>query len=232
MSRRKGEPCPTSRPGPTGLCMPGKKTLLRLSLGMVALVALLAPSAASAGTSCPNANVLAGGNVSTYNDSILCLLNEQRTQHGLAPLVSNAGLASSALAHSAEMRANRYFAHDSSDGSSFSDRIAATGYLRGARNWLVGENIAWGSLTLGTPQALTIAWMNSPEHRENILEPGFKEIGVGTVWGTPSNPSILSAAIVTTDFGVKATRKAKKSKKAKKARKAAKRRLHRLHHSR
>ena len=210
--------------------MPGKKTLLRLSLGLVALAALVAPSASSAATSCPNTYVLAGGNVSAYNDSILCLLNEQRTQHGLAPVYSNAGLAASALAHSAEMKANSYFAHDSSDGSSFSDRIAATGYLRGAKNWLVGENIAWGSLTLGTPQALMTAWMNSPEHRDNILEPGFHEIGVGTVWGTPANATILSAAIVTTDFGfVRAT--SKKKKKAKKARKS-KKRLHRLRHSR
>ena len=76
--------------------MPGKKTLLRLSLGLVALAALVAPSASSAATSCPNAYVLAGGNVSAYNDSILCLLNEQRTQHGLAPVYSNAGLAASA----------------------------------------------------------------------------------------------------------------------------------------
>ena len=35
------------------------------------------------------------------------------------------------------------------------------------------------------------AWINSPEHRDNILEPGYKEIGVGTVWGTPANASML-----------------------------------------
>ena len=97
--------------------MPGKKTLLRLSLGLVALAALVAP-ASSAATSCPNAYALAGGNVAAYNDSILCLLNEQRAQHGLAP-VQQRGLAASALAHSAEMKANNYFAHDSSDGTSF-----------------------------------------------------------------------------------------------------------------
>jgi uncharacterized protein YkwD len=214
--------------------MAAKKTLLRLALPLAAVAAMVAPATASA-TSCPNANVSAGSvSYSAFNEAVLCLLNEQRTNNGLAPVVSNDELASSAVSHSSEMRLDSYFAHDSANGSSFSDRIAATGYLRGASRWVVGENIAWGSLTLGTPQALMVAWMNSPEHRANILDPTFDEIGVGTVWGSPINPNLLSAAIVTTDFGsvkrgakAKKAKKVKKSKRARRARKAARQRLQR-----
>jgi hypothetical protein len=73
------------------------------------------------------------------------------------------------------------------------------------------------------------AWMNSPEHRDNILEPGYREIGVGTVWGAPSNPLMPAAAIVTTDFGrVQFTvKKTKKRRKGKKAHRSARKRAHR-----
>ena len=120
-----------------GACA-AKKTLLRLALPLAAVAAMVAPATASA-TSCPNANVSAGSvSGSTYNEAVLCLLNEQRTNNGLAPVVPNDELASLRLGHSSEMRVDSYFAHDSANGSSFSDRIAATGYLRGARRWVVG----------------------------------------------------------------------------------------------
>jgi uncharacterized protein YkwD len=204
--------------------MSRKANILRLALGFAAIAALAVPASSAAASSCPNSGVLAGTtSVAAFNDSVLCLLNNQRTANGLAPLSSNDELAAAALGHSASMKANSYFQHDSPDGTSFSDRIAETGYLRGAQRWVVGENIAWGSLTLGTPQALMTAWMNSPEHRANILEPAYKEIGVGTVWGSPNNPNTVAAAIVDTDFGfVKAKSKGKKSKRAKKARRAKK----------
>ncbi|MDX6617404.1 MAG: hypothetical protein QOD60_2495 [Solirubrobacterales bacterium] len=214
--------------------MPAKRTLLRLALGLAALTsvgALAAPSA-SAATPCPNAGTLAGvTSLATYNDAVLCLLNEQRADAGLLPVTVDAGLTASALGHSDSMQANSYFQHDSPDGTTFADRIAQTGFLRGARRWLIGENIAWGSLTLGTPQALMTAWMNSPEHRDNILEPAYREIGVGTAWGAPSNPLMPAAAIVTTDFGYvqlnakPSPKKAKKARKAKKKRRAIRKRL-------
>ena len=99
------------------------------------------------------------------------------------------------------MRWQSYFGHDSANGDPFTTRIIDTGYLRGARSWLVGENIAWGSGILGTPRSLMNAWMNSPEHRDNILQPRYREIGVGADWGSPLNPSAPAAVIVTTDFG-------------------------------
>jgi uncharacterized protein YkwD len=192
-----------------------------LFLGFAALAALAAAPSASAASQCPSANVLPGvTSFATYNDAVLCLLNGERTSAGLLPLTADDGLAASALGHSQSMKDNSYFQHDSPDGTTFAQRIWDTGFLHGAKRWVIGENIAWGSLILGTPQALMTAWMNSPEHRDNILEPAYRQIGVGTVWGAPSNPLLPAAAIVTTDFGYVQLKAKKKAKRATKARRS------------
>lgn len=200
--------------------MQAKAKILRLALGLAALVALLTPPTSSA-SNCPNAGSLPTQiSIPAFNDAVRCLLDDTRVNFGLRPLASDDNLAAAATGHSGSMKTESYFGHDSPNGGSFSGRIAETGFMRGARRWLVGENLAWGSVELGTPQALISAWMNSPPHRANILDPVYREIGVGTVWGSPSNPNTPNAAIVTTDFGfVKA-----KAKRSKKARRAANRR--------
>lgn len=201
--------------------------LLIVATGAAALGPVASPASAAA---CPGEDTPALLNLWSlpqFEDSVLCVLNEQRTSRGLAPLAPNAALGAAAETHSLRMKQNQYFSHDSPDGSPFSARIAAAGYLRGARTWLVGENIGWGSSLLGTPRSLTSAWMASPEHRHNILEADFEEIGLGAQWGSPSNPNLLGAVIVTTDFGT-VTRDsaggANRKKKGKKKRRKRRRR--------
>jgi uncharacterized protein YkwD len=192
----------------------------RRTLGLAAAAAMLLPASAGA-SNCPNAGALPTQiSIPAYNDAIHCLLDDTRESNGLRPLVGDDNLAAAATGHSSAMKTESYFGHDSPNGGAFSDRIADTGFMRGARRWLVGENIAWGSIALGTPQALMTAWMNSPPHRENILEPIYREIGVGTVWGSPSSPNMPAAAIDTTDFGYLTA----KGKRPKKGRRAASRR--------
>jgi hypothetical protein len=107
------------------------------------------------------------------------------------------------------------------------DRIEGTGYMRGARTWTVGENLVWGTGPLSTPQALVTAWMNSPPHRENLLRPTFREIGVAAADGTPVSRSDLTGVTVSSEYGYRTfgSKKAKRKGKARKARKA--RKLHR-----
>lgn len=136
-----------------------------------------------------------------YDGAILCLLNQQRTERGLSALRMNSRLSSAAQQHSSSMNLDGYFSHDSSDGSGFESRISASGYLRRSRAWALGENIAWGSWVLGTPQAIVASWMKSPPHRANILQRRFREIGVGVDWGSPVDTGPPVAATVTTDFG-------------------------------
>ena len=67
--------------------------------------------------------------------------------------------------------------------------------------------------------------MNSPHHRDNILDPGYREIGVGSVVGSPTDPNNAGAMIVTHDFGrvVHNQPKAKKKKHGKRSKKQLKR---------
>jgi uncharacterized protein YkwD len=176
---------------------------VRTSALILALSALLVAPAASQ-AACPDTQVQPDPSAigeTEFNAAVLCLLNQQRASHGLKGLRMNPKLSSAAAEHSTSMNLNGYFSHDSPDGSSFESRISATGYMKGARLWQVGENIGWGSFNLGTPQSLMTAWMNSPPHRANILTARFREVGVGVDWGSPTHDQPSVAATATTDFG-------------------------------
>lgn len=103
--------------------------------------------------------------------AVLELTNAERTKAGLAPLVLNPQLCSAARGHSKTMAQRNQLAH-SFGTDQFTDRIAATGYRSGA----AAENIAMGAPTPGEAVAM---WMRSPGHRANILNPQYREIGVG-----------------------------------------------------
>src|SRR4051812_29668889 len=82
----------------------------------------------------------------------LCLLNEQRTSHGLTVLAANGPLATAAQQHSQDMGRRAYFEHTTPDGQTVQDRIRATGYGGGA-SAPPGENILWGVGNKATPAA-------------------------------------------------------------------------------
>jgi uncharacterized protein YkwD len=139
--------------------------------------------------------------IAVISQSILCLLNVERTTRGLVALRSNQRLARASVGHSSDMVRHMYFGHDTPQGVSLLDRVRSTGYLKSRSDWTVGENIAWGSGTLGSAQALVDAWMKSPPHRANILQRRYREIGVGLVLGAPT-PGVSGVAVTaTTDFG-------------------------------
>jgi uncharacterized protein YkwD len=99
------------------------------------------------------------------------------------------------------MVAEHFFGHVAPNGSTLRARVSASGYLRGARAWSAGENIAWGAGRDATPASIVRAWMNSPGHRENILTAGFRDIGIGIALGAPGGAGGLRAATYTTEFG-------------------------------
>jgi uncharacterized protein YkwD len=168
-----------------------------------AVAALAAPAGAQAGAQdapCPGADVApAAGNLTQVSQATLCLLNNERVTHGLRPLTEAAGLTQPSAAYSARMVTENFFAHVAPDGSTLTDRLEADGYIDPDGDWTVGENIAWGQGSISTARAITVAWMNSPAHRENILEPDYTEVGIGIVPGTPGDASW--GATYTTDFG-------------------------------
>ena len=86
------------------------------------------------------------------------------------PVTWNGRLALAALGHSSNMAEVRYFSHNEKDGSDPADRATRAGYT-----WrLVGENIASGNRS---PQEAVQAWLDSPGHCANIMNPGFTEMG-------------------------------------------------------
>ncbi|HEX6654245.1 MAG TPA: CAP domain-containing protein [Thermoleophilaceae bacterium] len=164
----------------------------------LALVLVAAPAASAAGA-CRAANAsIATASKRALVRATLCQLNVDRARAGLRPLRLNRRLSAAARRHSRAMARRHFFSHNSLNGSSFLDRIRRTGYLRGARSWTVGENIAYGSGRLSTPRSIGRAWMNSPGHRANILSSSFRAIGIGIAAGTPSGGG---GATYTTDFG-------------------------------
>ena len=157
---------------------------------------------ASAG-GCAHASAApAQAGIAAVRSSTLCLLNIERSRRGLRPLKANRKLRRAAARHARDMDARNYFNHNSLGGSSFVDRIRRAGYLRGARSWVVGENLAWGTSTLASPRSIMRAWMNSPGHRANILNRRFKEIGVGISLGAPQGGH-SNGATYATSFGAR-----------------------------
>lgn len=166
-----------------------------------AALALLvaAPPASAASRACSSANA-AASQVSkrVLVRATLCVLNAERARRDLRPLRLNRRLSRAARRHSRAMARKRFFSHTSPGGRTFVDRIRRTGYLRGARRWNIGENIAWGSGGLSAPRSVATAWMKSAGHRANILSRSFGSIGIGVARGTPFGGG---GAIYTTDFG-------------------------------
>lgn len=107
-------------------------------------------------------------------------------------------LNAAARRHTRDMTTHRCFDHVCAGEPGMTNRLHD--YLAGASAWGYGENIAWGEERIGTPKAIVRAWMHSPGHRENILNPDFRQIGVGVVWGSPV-PLRTTSGTYTTDFG-------------------------------
>ena len=171
-------------------------------LASLAVLAAAAPAAAQNPTACQSSHLSPSQeNVVQVEQTVLCLLNAERTKRGLSRLRDNDRLEKAADKHSKDMVSRGFFAHDTPAGASPSDRIRAAGYLKGARGWSVGENIAYGTGSLATPQSIVKGWMNSAGHRRNILHRGFEEIGVGLALGAPGKGG--AGATYTTTFGAR-----------------------------
>jgi uncharacterized protein YkwD len=124
----------------------------------------------------------------TSENRILSAMNRVRAANGLRPLRFAAKLHAAARAHSADMIRRGYFGH-----GAFSRRV--NGF--GVNAPVVGENLAWGSGVYGAAATIVHEWLVSPEHRANLLRPGFRLVGVGSAVGPFAG---RRAVVVTADF--------------------------------
>jgi len=173
------------------------------AVSALACGALAGPFGADASAAtCANADIRPGdASERELARSTRCLLNKQRAGRGMHKLRFNRRLSVAAANHSSDMVRKEYFAHESKTGRDVVDRLTHTGYLGGANSWTVGENLAWGAGSRSTPREIVSSWMQSPGHKANILNPRFREIGIGVVFDTPSPE--WTGATYTTTFGAK-----------------------------
>jgi uncharacterized protein YkwD len=129
----------------------------------------------------------------------LCLLNLERRSYGKPALRNSGTLARVATRYSRQMVDDNFFDHVSPGGSNLTSRVRKTNYLKSARSWALGENLAWGTGERATPRQTVEGWMNSPGHKTNILNGKFRDIGIGVARGTPRSGS--NGATYTTNFG-------------------------------
>jgi hypothetical protein len=108
--------------------------------------------------------------------SVISLVNQERAEANLAPLAENTKLSAAARAKANDMIKRDYFAHTSPAGVTPWQWIKQAGY----RYKTAGENLA---VNYTSAKEQHKAWMKSPTHRANILNPKYQEIGVAVVEG-------------------------------------------------
>jgi uncharacterized protein YkwD len=146
----------------------------------VALTALSVVGAADAATN---------ATLTRAEASLLTVMNQARAANGLRPLRADARLERAARGHSSDMLRTDRFYH-----GAFDARIRQVG-IRAPH---VGENLAWGVGTLSRARAIVNMWLASPGHRANLLDPGYRIVGVGAIRGSFAGHD--GALMITTDF--------------------------------
>lgn len=108
---------------------------------------------------------------------ILVKLNQERLAHGLKAVASNHLLDQAATDKAATLLAQGWFDHITKDGRTPWDFVHAAGY----HYTLAGENLA---MDFSDANSIHAAWLASPSHRENMLDPAYSDVGIATVSGT------------------------------------------------
>jgi len=166
----------------------GRRLIVTLSLALTVTLSAGTSGAAAggaasllapAGTCGPAADRL-NLDVATARKAMLCLTNYARVHSGLKRLVGNALLNQAGEAKLDADLSCGEFTHTPC-GKPFD--VVFAGYVAGAGSYALGENIAWGTGTFGTPRQTMTAWLHSSEHRQNILSSAFHELGIGYVTG-------------------------------------------------
>ncbi len=136
---------------------------------LLAAIAILLPTVNSA-----SASEL---NVGASVQRVLELTNIERQKAGVPPLTLSSELTAAAQSYSETMGGSGCFSHSCGAVPNFADRISMAGY---GGMMAAAENIAAG---YPSPEAVVDGWMNSPGHRENLLNPSYTEIGIGVAQG-------------------------------------------------
>lgn len=106
------------------------------------------------------------------NQQLLEITNVDRSESGIDALTINDRLSAAAQAKADDMAQSDYWSHTSPEGSKPQDFVREAGYSYRS----LGENLAYG---FSSPDAIVQGWMNSPEHKANMLDPAYHQVGFG-----------------------------------------------------
>jgi uncharacterized protein YkwD len=154
---------------------------------------------------CPDAELRPSeADLDRIRAATLCLVNRERASHGEAALQPNAHLREAAQGHTESMVTADYFEHTGPGGQTLLQRLRNADYIYSSQiGYAIGENIAWGTGQLGTPRAIVAAWMGSPGHRANILDPRYRDTAIGISARLPASVAHGQlGGIYTQDFGL------------------------------
>jgi uncharacterized protein YkwD len=154
-----------------------------------------------------------------------CLTNYARAQQGLAPLQLNPTLNA---AGQAKLKSNVSCAEFSHTPCGQPFDTVFSSYIQGATSYQIGENIAWGTGSYGTPRQTMNGWVHSAGHRENILTAAYAELGIGYLPGQTFQ-GYSGATLWSQEFGLRSpsATSAARPVALKPAAKPKKKRLHR-----
>jgi uncharacterized protein YkwD len=194
----------------SGGVIPRPISLIALVLaGVLALLAAgTAPELAQAGTPCTKYGEMRAEKLRNRQAraAIRCFMNRERKQRGLATLHKDKRLQRASQKHTEIMVRKGCFSHQCPGEGSLTARLLRVDYLIGALlRWACAENIAYGEERYGTPKAIVKGWMHSPGHKANILNPSFRDVGIGFVAGIPGARRV-DGGTYTTDFGLRLRR--------------------------
>lgn len=119
--------------------------------------------------------------VRAWSDCLVSTINRARATVGASPLKVDVRVSLAAFGHSLDQAWAQAVSHTDGSHTDGGDRLQAAGY-----DWSTwGENVAAGQ---GDCQSVTAAWLGSSTHRANILNPRFRDVGVGVAIGANGVP--------------------------------------------
>lgn len=125
---------------------------------------------------------------------VVRLTNDRRSAAGLGSLELNSTLSDAARAKGEDMLAKDYWAHIAPDGTEPWKFFLDSGYVYR----YAGENLARDFMN---PSSAIDAWMSSSSHKENMLSPKYREIGIAVVEGDLGG---VDTTIIVQLFGTRA----------------------------
>jgi uncharacterized protein YkwD len=147
----------------------------------------------------------AAANQGSTVDSLLSITNSEREKVGLDPLAANDKLSRAAALKAKDMLKHQYWSHVAPDGATPWRWIDQAGYIYS----YAGENLA---KNFRTPEAVMAAWMASPEHRANILDMHYSDVGFAVTSGKlDGKPVTLTVALYGAPSAFTATTTASKT---------------------